>query len=82
MAAKKAYGIVLDNVQLLAPEPFLGSHDGKMVKTFVNAQICISSLKELQMIIPKCCFQRHSLSRWLRHGTNLKATMMPHLPGL
>ena len=32
------------------------------------------------MIIPKCFLPRHSLTRWLRHGMNLKATMMPQLP--
>ena len=37
MAAKKAYGIVLDNVHLIPPKPFLGGHDKEMVKAFVNA---------------------------------------------
>ena len=37
MAAKKAYSIVSDNICLPLPEPFLGSHDGEIIRTFVNA---------------------------------------------
>ena len=37
MAAKKAYGIVSDNIRLSLSEPSLGSHNGEMVQLFVNA---------------------------------------------
>ena len=37
MAAKKAYGIVPDNVYLPLPEPFLGGHDGEIVKILIIA---------------------------------------------
>ena len=37
VAVKKAYSIVPDNVCLPLPERFIGSHDGEMVKTFMNA---------------------------------------------
>ena len=33
------------------------------------------------MIKPEYYLIRHGLTRWLRHGTNLKATMIPQLPG-
>ena len=35
--AQKAHGLVPDSVKMPEPEFFTGTHDGKMVKTFLNA---------------------------------------------
>ena len=37
MQAKKAYGLAPDSVKTPAPELFTGTHDGKTVRTFLNA---------------------------------------------
>ena len=35
--AKKAHGLIPDSVKMSAPELFTGTHDGEMVRTFLNA---------------------------------------------
>ena len=35
--AKKSHGLVPDSVKLPAPEFFIGTHDGKTLRTFLNA---------------------------------------------
>ena len=60
--AKKAHGLVLDSEKMLAPELFTGTHDGEMVRTFLNACSTYFKLTGIQDENKKALFAKTCLS--------------------